>query len=425
MFCPNCGTKNEVKAVKCGQCGFDLKAKAAASKFQGTVMMKGGPTSPTGAGKAAVGQPPAHLKGTMVGVAPPGIEQLRQQAAATLQQKTSAAAAEKATKPGNQFKGTMMGMAPPHLQTGLAPTAGQPAVGEEPKAQGQPAAAGAKPAQARSQLKGTMIGVAPPDVQADLAAAKAAYAGRTDPLAGATSAQPAPGHPVQGRGNVAGTPGGGAGVPNPDFMGTMPSEGVPLPPDSARATDHLGGTMPSGAESPHDSPSTALDATTPAPYVSPFASGATPAIGGAAATGGSAAGQAHGAVVRGGSLNEEFQHTQMSSQPPPGGVTGPAPAATAAPAHVAPPGMVAPPPFAPTTAVGSQEVSAPPRPPIAKSKLPLFLLAGLLVLALLAIFVLLSMGEDADDSVSEAEDTQSEPALELEDEAAKGDAAEE
>lgn len=89
LFCPNCGTQNDETATTCKKCGFNLKG-AAAPKFKGTVLMVNTPGTPGTPGRPMVpgspgsqpGQPGhpvpgpiaaprPHLKGTMLGVAPP------------------------------------------------------------------------------------------------------------------------------------------------------------------------------------------------------------------------------------------------------------------------------------------------------------------------------------------------------------------
>lgn len=231
MFCPNCGTKNDDKVAKCAQCGFDQKAKKDA-KFKGTVMMKGSPGAAPGtpgsgvapgvrkasnpalkgtmvgvappgldairkqAEAAAAKNPPANkatapakgpnpkLKGTMVGLAPPGLNELRKQAEAEAKAKVS-------KKPNPKLKGTMIGLAPPDMskevEAAKAKIAAQKAAASPeavspkpaaPKQESVPAKADAAPtspakSKIPSKLKGTMMGVAPPDMQAQLAAARA------------------------------------------------------------------------------------------------------------------------------------------------------------------------------------------------------------------------------------------------------------
>lgn len=172
VFCPNCGSKNEDAAVRCGQCGFELQVKKAAPRFKGTMVMQspvaGVPTPGSPApGAPAPGAPSpgapspreatpgaaprnASLKGTMVGVAPPGVDEVRKQIAA---QGPAAGAAAPAPKPQAKLKGTMLGLAPPDMAAMAAAAA-----------EARPEPMSAKPVP--SQLKGTMLGVAPPDIAA-------------------------------------------------------------------------------------------------------------------------------------------------------------------------------------------------------------------------------------------------------------------
>src|SRR5690606_30513799 len=93
---------------------FDQKAKKD-TKFKGTVMMQGSPGAAPGtpgSGVAAASRKASNpaLKGTMVGVAPPGLEAIRQQALQT------AAASKAPVASSNKLKGTMVGIAPPGME---------------------------------------------------------------------------------------------------------------------------------------------------------------------------------------------------------------------------------------------------------------------------------------------------------------------
>lgn len=187
VFCPNCGTKNDDALEKCTQCGFDLQAKKAPAKFKGTMMMQGGanPLASAGITGAASPGPSAKpsagaLKGTMVGVAPPNIAELRQQMERAAQAENAAASAPSAAqpvsapkpsaagpaaapapapaRPSAAMKGTMVGVAPPGVeelrrQASLA--------GSVPAS---PAPASPEPSASKAQMKGTMIGIAPPNI---------------------------------------------------------------------------------------------------------------------------------------------------------------------------------------------------------------------------------------------------------------------
>lgn len=176
MFCPNCGTKNEDAAEKCAKCGFGLSAqKPAAPKFKGTMLMQATPALRAAGSSVPPAAPspagPSKFKGTMVGIAPPGLEEFRQSLneapadPAAENPGTSAAPAAAVENPGtgaapaaaapSKLKGTMIGLAPPgwaeQLKAGGAPAAADPTVAEPAAAQPAP-------------LKGTMIGVAPPQL---------------------------------------------------------------------------------------------------------------------------------------------------------------------------------------------------------------------------------------------------------------------
>lgn len=166
------------------------------------VMQSPVPAAP-GAGTNAPASPvktPAALKGTMVGVAPPGMDDLRKQIAEARQNPTPSPAVPSNSK----LKGTMIGLAPPHLAGGDiqptllgvappgsdAPPAAGPASPAQPagSAHSGPAQPGlAQPAPQRpSRLKGTMVGVAPPDlgnVQTPDAFGGTLMAGATAPMA--------------------------------------------------------------------------------------------------------------------------------------------------------------------------------------------------------------------------------------------------
>lgn len=172
MFCPNCGTKNDDKVEKCAQCGFDQKAKKD-TKFKGTVMMTGSPGAAPGtpgSGVASASRTASNpgLKGTMVGVAPPGLEAIQKLA------QESAAKQASATN-SNKFKGTMVGIAPPGLEELRRQHAGAGEV-TAPRTSAAPQTATGNAQQPSSKLKGTMIGIAPPELSREVEAAKAKMA---------------------------------------------------------------------------------------------------------------------------------------------------------------------------------------------------------------------------------------------------------
>jgi hypothetical protein len=214
VFCPNCGTKNPDSEAKCGQCGFDLQAKAPQARFKGTMVMA--PTAaapkPAAAGTPAPSaQAPAtqapnaakggSLKGTMIGVAPPEMARALEEA------KAAKAAAQAAAKPAE----------PP----AVIPSAGHPTAANPP-------AATAKPS-----LKGTMIGVAPPDMQAAIAAARAKVSGADPGRPGAPEPAPVAGPAPTAKPNIKGTM---IGVAPPDMAAAIASHKADLDKRSAEAT---------------------------------------------------------------------------------------------------------------------------------------------------------------------------------------------
>ena len=249
MFCPNCGTKNDDKVEKCAQCGFDQKAKKD-TKFKGTVMMKGSPGAAPGtpgSGVASASRKASNpaLKGTMVGVAPPGLEAIRQQA-------QSAAASKAPAASSNKFKGTMVGIAPPGMEElrrqHAAQTAAAQAKSDSTQAAAQPSAA-PKPS---SKLKGTMIGLAPPDMakeveaaKAKMAAQKAASAAEAPPAA-APQASASPANPSKVPSKLKGTM---MGVAPPDMQAQIAAaraKATEANSEAAGSTDASAGPAPVG-----------------------------------------------------------------------------------------------------------------------------------------------------------------------------------
>lgn len=190
MFCPNCGSKNEDSSPRCAQCGFELQTGKPAPRFKGTMVMQSPvPAAAPGAGTnapAAAARTPSALKGTMVGVAPPGMDDLRKQIAEARQNPAPAPSPAAPSK----LKGTMIGLAPPHLAGGdIQPTllGVAPPGSDPPPAAAQPVQAPpADPAPMPSRLKGTMVGVAPPNlgnIQSPDAFGGTLIAGATAPMA--------------------------------------------------------------------------------------------------------------------------------------------------------------------------------------------------------------------------------------------------
>jgi hypothetical protein len=187
------------------------------------VMQSPVPAAAPGAGingPASPARTPSALKGTMVGVAPPGMDDLRKQIAEARQNPAAAATPAPAPAGPSKLKGTMIGLAPPHLAGGdLQPTL----LGVAPPGSDAPPAAAQQPVQTPptepapmpSRLKGTMVGVAPPDlgnVQSPDAFGGTLMAGATAPMAAiqpqfeapatsATEPSPPPTEPPQAGGS--------------------------------------------------------------------------------------------------------------------------------------------------------------------------------------------------------------------------------
>ncbi len=227
VFCPNCGTRNADTELKCAQCGFELRQKGEQPRFKGTMVMEGQPQRTGSEQKRPQDQPPARqgaqqqqpgkgdaLKGTMIGVAPP-----------EMQEALDAARARAA------------GKSPPQGQGG-APRAPKESAGEQGTSR------------AKAGLKGTMMGVAPPDMQGAIAAAKAG----TPPNNQRQAPRDAnPEGSYHGKA-VPGSAGQQKPAPNPSagrkagLQGTMMGVAPPNPPSTAagpqpKAPSQLKGTM--------------------------------------------------------------------------------------------------------------------------------------------------------------------------------------
>lgn len=321
VFCPNCGTKNDDSVQKCTQCGFDQKTKAAAPNFKGTMMLKGTAPQAAGAPSGEAARPKPNLKGTMVGVAPPGIEELRKQAASasaaarpnpnlkgtmvgvappgmedlrkqaaqaasptpaspTPAGPTVGSASAVAKRPPSNLKGTMIGIAPPDngeleaakaklaaqkaakaqgaaVSQGAAPGTAAPVVQDAKTPAASPSAAGAAHKSPPSQLKGTMIGVAPPDMQAQLSAAKAQYEKKT--AAAANAGKPE----VDNDPPSAPDPLGGTMVGMSPFVGSTPAP-VPAAESSLPTAGTLDGVSTATEGSAQRSPGDDFSEDTPA-----------------------------------------------------------------------------------------------------------------------------------------------------------------
>jgi hypothetical protein len=134
--------------------GFEELKKHAASASAPTTAASG--DAPARSAAAPVKSPPAALKGTMIGLAPPNMGADVEAAKAKLAaQKAQAAAAKAALQEASESaEAAAAAPTPTAAATSAASTAAA-------ASKGPPA-----------QLKGTMIGVAPPNMQAQIAAAR-------------------------------------------------------------------------------------------------------------------------------------------------------------------------------------------------------------------------------------------------------------
>ncbi len=183
VFCPKCGTKNEDSVARCGQCGFELKAASGQGKFKGTVMMTSGPGAAAQEPSPKKSALSAKLKGTMVGVAPPGTEEMSKAVAAAQKPTSQGSTTQKSAAPNSKLKGTMVGVAPPNLDALKEQQA------QAIQAKGSDERVGTTAT--NPKLKGTMIGLAPPNMQAEIAAARALAAEQMEAQkSAATKAEP-------------------------------------------------------------------------------------------------------------------------------------------------------------------------------------------------------------------------------------------
>lgn len=244
MFCPSCGTKNSETATTCTQCGFGL-AQGGASKFKGTMVMtapseltgSGAPATPAPAAPAAAPKP--GFKGTMIGVAPPGISH-----------------APGAT-PGAQGGGSAS--APP----GYAPPASPAGFGAQPPAQApSPAAPAPSPGfgggQGVNPLGGTMALDQVPFPPGGFGAPAPAPSPAASPMNPPPAAPPAgPSAGAIAGGLVAGAAsamGGYGAPPAPPGPGAGPAPGgyapPPSPPGFGGPQPGFGGAQPGFGSAP-------------------------------------------------------------------------------------------------------------------------------------------------------------------------------
>ena len=300
MFCPNCGARNSDADSNCQKCGYNLKDSTGA-KFKGTMLMMNSavgapearPSSPPQAGAAPTPQgaaPPAatasaagglpagspdeaartraRLKGTMIGVAPPGV--------GVLKPSGSASGAKPSTPPGGQparprqptpglpprggvtMIGTgigPLGFTPPPSQA-AAPQAPPAPVAGGPTAHGHHSPAVAHPSAAGPRATGPVAGptvpgptVPGPTVPGPSATASHWAAGG-EPTWEASDAMDAPGT-VRSEPGLPGTPAGPTVREDQvsAYGGTrVMSQQMP----AAAALDPMGGTMVAGTPRPTD-----------------------------------------------------------------------------------------------------------------------------------------------------------------------------
>lgn len=161
MFCPNCGARNSEADTHCQKCGFNLKDTVGA-KFKGTMLMMNDAAGGPGGSASSPPHPGPEL-GAQQRVPQPGTaghQQARQpearpanpqQVAAAGSGKAQALSPEEARRMRSKLKGTMIGVAPPGVGT-FKPSGGTPAAsGNAPPA---PAAAPPQPRQPIPGLPG-------------------------------------------------------------------------------------------------------------------------------------------------------------------------------------------------------------------------------------------------------------------------------
>jgi hypothetical protein len=228
VFCPNCGSKNDDSAARCAQCGFEIQALKPSTRFKGTMVMQA-PVIPPTAGQPASPAPaarPSPLKGTMVGVAPPEMEDLRRQIA------ESRAAIGTRTSPTPAPAASPVPTSPvPTSPAAASPAAGNP----------QPVS----PHAGNPRMKGTMIGLAPPGLGSAVSQAPAGppRSPTPPPPDGDRISRPMPSQ-------LKGTMVGGAPVDPAALAAALGRAAAPAAPAPLPAADVLGGTLLAGAPQP-------------------------------------------------------------------------------------------------------------------------------------------------------------------------------
>lgn len=104
VFCPNCGTQNTDDAASCQKCGFKIK-EVKAQRFKGTMLMMNAPPELQQLREQVSQQTPAQVPS-----APPV------PAAPAAQEPSGTGPTGTAALPKQSFKGTMIGVAPPSME---------------------------------------------------------------------------------------------------------------------------------------------------------------------------------------------------------------------------------------------------------------------------------------------------------------------
>lgn len=273
MFCPNCGARNSEADTHCQKCGFNLKDTVGA-KFKGTMLMMNDAAGGPGGSASSPPQAGPDL-GAQQRVPQPagaaGHQQARQaearpanppQTAVAGSGKAQALSPEEARRMRSKLKGTMIGVAPPGMGTfkpsgGTAATSGNvpPAPAAAPPrprqpTPGVPSAGHSTPGGFVSRGGGTMIGtgIGPSGLT------------QTAPAPGPTAPGPTvPGPTVPGPSSSGPTVPGpavpGPTVPGPAVPGpTVPGPTVPGPTASAEQASQMEFGGPGTVRSQPDSP---------------------------------------------------------------------------------------------------------------------------------------------------------------------------
>jgi len=218
VFCPNCGAPNPDTATTCQKCGFNVKGTAA-PKFKGTMVMQGGPPVAPGAPGLNPAMTPPMPTATPAGPTPgapmPGIPRPDSSGSPTATAPSSAV--------NSQLKGTMIGVAPPGTG-GIAPPGGS--TQQSPGAPGAPGGFPAPAAPGMSPAPGSPYGAPMPGAPAH--GAPGAYPGAPQPHVNALDSTVAAGSAMSPFA-------GGAqpqGMPQPGAPGGVPGSPYGMPPNT-------------------------------------------------------------------------------------------------------------------------------------------------------------------------------------------------